>query len=496
MVKKFGAFLFVLCFWKSVVMGQKEGNVWCFPDSLGIDFNNTGNPVIFTSSIGVHANVNQCTIADSSGNLFCYASALDFTPHSLYIFDRNNNAMPNGSNLKGHPNFTSLLLPHPGIDSLICLLYTCVDPSNSNFYGLYLSRINKNLNSGFGDVVLRDSLIYYGTICGFKLTAVKHANGRDWWIFSYNYSSGYYIYFLLTPNGVFYQGMQNIGSHASDIYYGKLIFSNDGTKMLAVGIYGHIDVFNFDRCTGLLSNYRDIGEHLSSLPYQYFSASFSPDGNLIYISPWNLVKEFYQFDLNAPNITTSKVLLNSYPDTGLTQWNTYNWHNLGPDGKIYIPIVGNYQTPNSNNITTQYLDVIEYPDSVGLACQYTRQAFYLGGHYAAACLPNMPYYGLGAETGSICDSLRIGINELNTEQNGLEVFPNPTSGKFFLKLKDTNDQVINVRVEDVLGKMVFKTTALLKTITDIDLKTFSPGLYFVHVQTEKKKFLAAKIIKE
>ncbi|MCX6292244.1 MAG: T9SS type A sorting domain-containing protein [Bacteroidetes bacterium] len=151
---------------------------------------------------------------------------------------------------------------------------------------------------------------------------------------------------------------------------------------------------------------------------------------------------------------------------------------------------------NSDTYFTHHLDVIEYPDSVGLGCNYIQNGFDLGSHFVAGYLPNMAYFGLGAETGSICDSLRIGINELNAEKNGLQVFPNPTTGIFNLKLKDENDRVISVRVEDIFGKMVFKTTASFKTITEIDLKTFSPGLYFVYVQTEKKKFLTAKIIKE
>src|SRR5438105_15495365 len=111
---------------------QKEDRVWCFPDSAGIDFNDTANPVVLTSVIGPNGLgyplTNQCSIADSSGNLFCYAAAIDYSYTGLYVFDRNNNIMPNGSHLQGHPNMSSLLLPYPEVDSFLCLFHFRDDP--------------------------------------------------------------------------------------------------------------------------------------------------------------------------------------------------------------------------------------------------------------------------------------------------------------------------------------------------------------------------------
>ncbi len=473
---------------------QKEGNIWCFPDHVGIDFNDTANLIIFNSAIGPNFGnplQNQSTLADSSGNLFCYTSATTFAFNGLYVFDRNHNVMPNGSRLQGHPIFSSLVLPCPGVDSLICILHIGRDSISTNNFRLFYSQVNKNLNSGFGDVTIRDSLIYYGEITNNKLAATKHANGRDWWIFTYDYSTGDYIYFILTPYSISYMGMQSIGSHGGDLYYGKLVFSNDGTKMMGVGDNGHIDVFDFDRCSGLLSNYRDIGEHLSSEAYQYANAAFSPNGNIIYVSPFNLAKNFYQFNLNAPNITASKILLNTYADTGVVQWTTYEEHNLAPDGKIYIPKTNNYGL-NSQTAFTQHLDVIENPDVVGTGCNYVVNGFDLGNHYVQGALPNMAYFGLGAMTGSICDSL-TGIKDVTKIKNGVEVFPNPSSGVFSLKLKDVNDKIISIEVEDILSNRVLFTKYFSSTF---NLSPYSAGIYVLRVQTQKKKTFAAKVVKQ
>ncbi|MCX6292037.1 MAG: T9SS type A sorting domain-containing protein [Bacteroidetes bacterium] len=481
---------------------QKEGNIWVFPDSLGIDFNDTVNPVTFTSKIGPSPlglpGGNQTTIADSIGSLFCYAAATEWSFHALYVWDRNHNVMPNGHNLQGHPNFTSLLLPSPGSDSLITLMHIGIDSVNSNIYHLFFSIVNKTLNNGFGDLIIRDSLIYTGGLSSFKLASVKHANGRDWWVFTYDYTLGAYVYFLLTPYGISLQGTQSIGSPNTCLYYGKLIFSNDGTKLMAVGgYYGCVDVFDFDRCTGLLSNFRDIGEHLadaSHLEYKYYNCSFSPNGNIIYVSPnWYDVMVIYQWDLNAASIPASKTLLNQYPDTGMHQGTTYFQHKLAPDGKIYIPITSNYGSWY-NTFYTHHLDVIENPDVPGFGCNYVRQAFDLGNHFVTGEMPNIPYYNLGPMPGSACDTVFMSVQTAHSEkEKGVEVFPNPTTGIFNLKLKDGNDKIAEVTVQNVFGKEVLHQKYFSSSF---NLSNEPAGVYFVHVVTQKKKVLSVKLVKE
>jgi hypothetical protein len=285
---------------------QKEGNIWTFPDRISINFSDTSNIVVDTSadagSGGFFPLANNSTISDSLGNLFCYSTALNLGLHATRVYDRNHNVMPNGNNLQGNGIFSSLLLPYPGIDSLIYLFHMGRDQVNTNNFMLFFSLINKNLNGGLGDIIVRDSQLLYGTISWLKLATCKHGNGRDWWLFTKDYNADIYRYFLITPEGITNMGAQNIGSN-DQRGYGKLIFSNDGTKMMNVSDSGSVSVFDFDRCSGLLSNYRGIGEHSFAQQYQYFSAAFSPNGNVIYVSTFNLVKVLYQWNLNAGTLT-------------------------------------------------------------------------------------------------------------------------------------------------------------------------------------------------
>src|SRR4030095_16326319 len=115
---------------------------------------------------------------------------------------------------------------------------------------------------------------------------------------------------------------------------------------------------------------RDIGEHIwATDDYWYFGGSFSGNGNVLYVTPWGYTKNVYQYDLTATNIQSTKLLIKSYPDTGIMQFVQMGAMQLGPDNKIYIT-KGNHYGINSNTSFTQSLDAIEYPDSLGFACNY------------------------------------------------------------------------------------------------------------------------------
>jgi hypothetical protein len=491
--KKNYTFLLLLSLFWLTTYAQKEDRIWCFPNHCGIDFNNLIQPDTFSSAIGSAALLDQATFADSTGNLFCYAADTNFWPDNLFVWDRNHNRMQNG-NLYGHPNNASLFLTYPKHPSKIFLFHVG-HPFSTN--DLYFSIIDKNLNSGYGDVETKNNLISNtGNLSQYKLAAVRHANGRDWWVLVYSPPVFTFSRYLFTPDGVSFAGSQTFDISNTCGNYGTMVFSRDGTKMMDLGIDGCINVYDFDRCTGLLSNLRDIGEHVinnpDSMQYEYFNGAFSPNGNVIYVSAFNLTKVFYQFDLNAPNIPASKILLNQFPDTGSLQWNTYYNHLLAPDNKIYISR-GNGYGINSDTYYTHHLDVIENPDSVGLACNYIVNGFDLGSHHLAGFLPNMAYFGLGALTGSICDSLPSLIPNSSPKEKGVAVFPNPSEGIFDLMLKDGSDKIISLTMEDMLGKEIFSLKNFYSTI---DIGNQPAGIYFVHVATQKKNVFVVKVVKQ
>jgi hypothetical protein len=186
---------------------------------------------------------------------------------------------------------------------------------------------------------------------------------------------------------------------------------------MLVAATGIVDLFDFDRCTGELSNWDSIGTPATNFPgpHVYYGCSFSPDGTKIYVSeiydnPW--VSRLWQWDLTVPNIRASKTLIFTSPDSVIIAQ-----HQLGPDGKIYISNLHEHDSLNSANYN---LSVINDPNQVGLACNFTYASLNLKGRRTTYSLPNLPNYNLppmvsqvaeaGPQPPMICpgDSVRIG----------------------------------------------------------------------------------------
>jgi gliding motility-associated-like protein len=163
--------------------------------------------------------------------------------------------------------------------------------------------------------------------------------------------------------------------------------------LLAVTLTGVVDVFDFDRCTGQLSNWLSLGTPALQVPGSdtYYGCSFSPDGTKIYASEENNnqngTTRLFQWDLLAPNIPASKTLIG----TTISPME-FGQHQLGPDGKIYI---ANLAYPlDSTNPNNYYLSVIHDPNQAGLACNFVYNGLWLEGRQSTLHLPNLPNYNL------------------------------------------------------------------------------------------------------
>lgn len=107
----FALFIFVY------LVAQKQGNIWCFGDSAGIDFNNIGNPQPYFSVIRSRGSC--VSICDTSGNLICYAAPS--VPHitiadsfNVKAFNKNNQLLLNGDSIVGEGWYYELVLvPYP-----------------------------------------------------------------------------------------------------------------------------------------------------------------------------------------------------------------------------------------------------------------------------------------------------------------------------------------------------------------------------------------------
>ena len=369
-----------------------------FPDTSTID-----RPMSFSES--------NANISDSLGNLLFYTNG-------IYIANALNDTMINGDSL--NPNtYTSqatyglavkqgdLILKQPGSDSIYYLFHETLfrDQSVGDYRvsELYYSIIDMSLDSGRGAVTQKNVILISDTLTIGSITACKHANGRDWWILIHKSQGRRYYEYLLTPNGIQGPFVQDIGySILPRDWSWQVCFSPDGNKFANVFTKDTLDIMDFDRCTGLLSNNHSIYLNDSA---NVRGVAFSPNSQLLYVSSSKYV---YQYSVYSNSIDSSRVMIGKFDyfaEPIPPFYTAFYLAQIANDGKIYI---------NTGN-STRWFNTINHPDNAGLNCDFVQHSLLLPT-FNAYTIPNFPNYFLGKETGSICDSLPLIIGPSNSEQ--------------------------------------------------------------------------------
>lgn len=479
---------------------QSRNSIWCFGDSAGIDFRNLNNPTPI--STGLDAIGGCSSISDTDGNLLFYS--FSYVSYALTkILTANHTVMPNCTLLQGWGLYNdNLILPKPG--------------SNHEYYNFYLGSggavdttyfalVDMNLNGGLGDVVRKNVPIgaYRGADC---LTAVKHGNGRDWWLigkFSSNPTGNidrYYVY-LITPDSVCAPIIQTLGI-GKDTDFQKIIWHPLYNKFMNINASGLMAEYDFDRCSGFITLNRIIfPQQFSNYTRLFWEGAYSANGNVFYLTYSSFGGNFgdynylLQFDLTASDIAASCDTLDSTHylpvDCGAVR--------RGPNGKIYyaqayIPSNAlNYPYADSMyNYINQNLGVVNYPDSLGPACDFRPFSFYLGGKRTYYGLPNNPEYDLVALVGSVCDTIMNAVQEI--ENGGISIFPNPTSDIVTLNSKEPFLKS-ELRIYNALGKELrFIKIPDQQSIFNVSLEDLPSGIYLIKITSLNKLVKQEKIV--
>jgi Secretion system C-terminal sorting domain len=482
-------FTFIIIAASTNVFSQNTNNFWCFGDSAGIDFN-LSVPAPISTSLDTRGSC--VSIADSVGNLLFYANTrATLSGNTTRVWNKDHDLMQNGDSLTGRGWYNELtLIPMPGSNTKYYLFSVGV----TSIYGFYYSIIDMSLNGGLGAVIEKNTMID-----SYKawdaIGAVKHGNGRDWWMITKSHnnsqrSDSLNIY-LITPDGI--QGhVQQIGDSAYG-GFANMIFNRDGSKFLFTAGTGLIEVMDFDRCTGLLSNANVI---FPFNPHPVIRGSaFSPNGNVLYYATGDVKSYLIQLDLTAPNIWASRDTLARMDAPGDAAGSL----RLAPDNKIYWScawtngVVFNYPYQDTMyHPENMNLSVINDPDVVGSGCNVSMYSFYLGGKRTYWGLPNNPDYDLGPLSGSACDSLSNGINE--TERIiTLNVYPNPATESVFIS--GIEEKIISVEALNSLSQIVSLKFEHESSRVKINTGTLISGIYLLKISTNKKQY-TGKFVKQ
>ena len=348
----------------------------------------------------------QAIVSDKNGNLVAYTNG-------CHLINKNNEIMENGDTLNPglfhtggqqckiyYPAYQgTIFLPAPGSDSLYYLFHIGMNLTDTFpwFAGqrFYCSVVDASANDGLGRVTDKNHLLYENGGMAPYVTAVKHANGRDWWVVTTKRFTNRYYVFLLDLTGPKYAHTQVIGDSLSrgSQTSGQTGFSPDGKKHFNASNNTGLQLLDFDRCTGYFSNpvFMDSSEVGKFGPN---GVAVSHDNHFLYVSTSKFV---YQFDLTASDIISSKILLDSIDLIPNPEIGTFLDAMLAPDGKIYMVSL-NY-VPD--------MPVIQFPERAGLACKVEQHGFKLPSLYGNDFIFNFPHYRLGPVDGSSCDSLGI-----------------------------------------------------------------------------------------
>lgn len=436
------------------LFAQHRGDNWAISDSIMLSFSQTGvtvsNSVLHSSDSVFNSIVEgMATISDETGQL-------DFYTNGATVWNSNHQMMTNGDGLQCNFSTTNgvVIVPYPDHDSLYYIFYINwpLTAGNSD-KGFSYSLVNMYLDNGLGGIVNAEkniSLILGQTLTE-KVCAVKHGNGRDWWIVGHDLSNNFFEY-LVTPNGIEGPFWNSIGLNQEGYYEGEICFSPQGNKLAMVNGFS-VEVFDFDRCTGALSNEIILDSVLYSNSYlpDYYGGAFSPDESKFYVSCNDQINYggLYQFNLSNSNPHATKTLIwGGIVSAGYG----FAQMELAPDDNIYLVIVPFF--PDSIPDTSQLnLSIIESPNSLGTSCDLILFSLYLNGHRLTLGLPNMPNYNLGALGGSACDTLTSIQNKNLKTKNIVSIYPNPSSTTINISSSNLSGKY-SLKIYNLLGQQV------------------------------------------
>ncbi len=366
--------LSIICYFSLInLFSQNEANIWHFGEHHGLDFN-SGNPLIINNT-GHSSSNSNATMSDSLGNFM-------FSFNGETIWNSAGDTMQNGEDINGDYYATQGALIVPLTESGNIYYVFSVPAENHPFRGFYYSVIDMELDGGLGGVIegKKNVVIDDGGYVMEKITAVKHRNGKDIWIIARKlFFDDAYRSYLLTPSGL------NTDPVINEVRYvnyttvvGTMKVSPNKKYLVAAYMNEHptnqyeqlFDICSFNVETGKIEILYGVGKIIMGVTYEPWAVEFSPDSKLLYLTYYNEGSDFYelyQYDMqyidDSALFLQSEIFIDSTQVCGLQ---------LARDGKIYG--TGKYRDYQHGD----YFGVINKPWKRGTACDFERDAIYIG----------------------------------------------------------------------------------------------------------------------
>ncbi len=473
-----------LCGVPNVILAQ-QGNVWAFGENNRLDFNTTP-PGVDVSGIVLEDIVIEGTasISDSLGRLLFYSDG-------IRLWDWNHEVIVD--TLRGHQSSThaAYIVPVPGASSQY-YLFTLDAVENQLQNGLRYSLVTACRDEG---VTVRDVNTLLAANMTEKMVAVRHGNGRDFWLVTHEFGNDRFKVFLIDPQGIQSAMVQALGtehlnpfipaSHGSAV--GAIKASPNG-NMISVAITNQptvCEMFGFNKSSGVLNHLMTFASDTLSGQYnsQVYGLSFSANSEYLYLSQSSGFK-VWQFRASHLLNSDTQGFLNSrglvYSSEVATPGviKSFQHIQLGPNGKIYLV-----------NLHNRYMAVIHEPDMPGLQCHFEDSALHL---------LNPASYGLP----SFIDSYDYTISGF-CNPNGLDemgrlttftLYPNPATHKVRVEVSGSRLRVQSVVLTDMLGRTVLSIPFGEVGGAELDVSGLPAGVYTVAATLRGRELLRQRLV--
>jgi large repetitive protein len=336
-------------FGRQELYAQGETNIWYFGRNAGINYNPATPTPLFDGAL--LTNEGCATLCRPDGTLMMYTDG-------IRVWNRNHVVMPNGNGLRGDPSSTQsgIIVPRPGSNDIFYIFTVDMQAGQALFAGgdadgiasgVRYTEVNMAANGGLGAVNAAVKNVPLLGVSTEGLSAVKHANGVDYWVVAHGWNNNQYRAWAVTSAGVnatpvisnsgpvVNGGPDGIGA------IGYMKISPNGRKIAAAHGYGlrSVVLSDFNDATGVVSNSINMSVATNSNSDGPYGVEFSQCNEYLYVSEqftnfgfyYDSPREtrIYRYDLAAANIPGSR-----------TTFATINFEwvgalQLASDGNIY-----------------------------------------------------------------------------------------------------------------------------------------------------------------
>lgn len=436
-------------------------------------------------------------ISDTIGNLLFYSNGSEIIDTSTYPMDGGDSIIDNlmySDYYQGVPVAqTALILPRK--DNTYYVFY--FSQSDSQYAvnivyepdRFYYAIVDMAQNNGRGKVITKKQPLYSEQFGHGRLTACRHANGRDWWLVHQGYTNNEYFIYLVTPDSIYTPKIQYIGlSEFYDAQYGaQASFSPDGDRYFTATTRSQISLMRFDRCHGRFFDPDTL--MIKASPFTFNGQSvgivtgmpggcFSPSGRFLYLEN---TYEIWQFDTWAADVNASATLIGQWDSISTQDFFAFYQMYLMPNGRI---IIGNL------SLNTAF-HLIDSPEVRGVGCHFRLNGFPVNTLNAVA-LPNMINYRLGALAGSGCDTL-TSIQNIAHSSVSIRLLPNPAHDHISVLLSSYLPDA-TLTISDATGRLTYQDSSMYLE-RDVSISSWAAGVYIVTVHSGAGT-IASRFVKE